>query len=136
MPSFGKKSIERLKTCDPKLQELFNEVVKNYDCSVLEGHRTRERQMELFFAKPQRSKVQWPNSKHNTFPSRGIDVVPYFKDSPHIRWDDMTAFALFAGYVLGVADQMGIKIRAGIDWNGDWEFNETFVDAPHFELVD
>jgi peptidoglycan LD-endopeptidase CwlK len=132
MPSFGKKSIERLKTCDPKLQELFNEVVKHYDCSVLEGHRTRERQTELFFAKPQRSKVQWPNSKHNTFPSKGIDISPY-----PIDWDNTKRFYHFAGYVQGIANQMGIKIRFGGDWDNDFDLDDqSFMDLVHFELVD
>ena len=44
MPKFGKRSKERLATCDERLQEVFNEVIKFVDCSVLEGHREQERQ--------------------------------------------------------------------------------------------
>ena len=44
MAKFGKKSRERLATCDPRLQKVFNEVIKHIDCSVLEGHRGEERQ--------------------------------------------------------------------------------------------
>ena len=37
MPKFGKTSRDRLATCDDKLQQVFNEVIKYVDCSVLEG---------------------------------------------------------------------------------------------------
>ena len=48
MPKFGKKSKLRLLTCDYRLQEVFKEVIKKVDCSVLEGHRNEERQNKLF----------------------------------------------------------------------------------------
>lgn len=128
MPSFGKSSAHRLATCHPKLQELFNEVVKNYDCTVLQGERTKEEQDEYF--RTGKSKVQYPNSKHNSSPSMAVDIVPY-----PIDWNDWNRFYHFAGYVKGVADNLGIKIRSGIDWDGDNDFkDQTFNDAPHFEL--
>jgi hypothetical protein len=39
MPKFGRKSRNQLSTCHEDLQALFEEVVKYFDCSVLEGHR-------------------------------------------------------------------------------------------------
>ena len=48
MPKFGRKSKERLSTCDEDLQDLFNEVIKYVDCSVLEGNRSKERQNKLY----------------------------------------------------------------------------------------
>ena len=48
MPRFGRKSKERLATCDKRLQDVFNEVIKHVDCSVLEGNRNEERQNKLF----------------------------------------------------------------------------------------
>ena len=44
MAKFGKSSKKRLATCDERLQKVFNEVIKYVDCSVLEGHRSEERQ--------------------------------------------------------------------------------------------
>jgi len=130
MPKFGKTSKKRLETCHPKLQELFNEVIKHYDCSILQGTRSKEEQDEYF--RTGRSKVEWPNSKHNSSPSNAVDVVPF-----PIDWNDWNRFYHFAGYVKGVADGLGIKIRSGIDWDGDNNFNDnSFNDAPHFELLD
>jgi hypothetical protein len=130
MPKFGNSSATRLATCHPDLQKLFNEVIKNYDCTILQGHRSKEEQDEFF--RTGRSKVQYPNSKHNSSPSMAVDVVPY-----PIDWNDWNRFYHFAGYVKGVADSLGIRIRSGIDWDGDNDFNDnTFNDAPHFELLD
>jgi peptidoglycan LD-endopeptidase CwlK len=134
MPKFGQKSLITLATCHPKLQMLFNKVVEEYNCTVLEGFRTGERQDELY--RTGMSKLKFPNSKHNQQPSIAVDVAPYFSEAPHIRWNDKESFYHFGGYVKGVASQMGIKIRWGGDWDGDNDLHDqSFMDLPHFELV-
>ena len=130
MPSFGETSKKRLTTCDPRLQEVLQEVVKEFDCSVLEGHRSADRQQELF--EQGKSKVQYPNSKHNSYPSAAVDVVPYPVD-----WDDLERMAYFAGYVKGVAAAKGIKLRWGGDWDSDGYIKDhSFLDYPHFEILE
>jgi peptidoglycan L-alanyl-D-glutamate endopeptidase CwlK len=95
---------------------------------VIEGHRGEERQNFLFDS--EQSKVRYPSGKHNAVVSLAADVVPYPVD-----WEDGERFALFAGYVKGIAEMMGLKIRWGGDWNGDFYTKDTkFFDAPHFEL--
>ena len=44
MPRFSTKSKSKLHTCDERLVNLFNEVVKHFDCTILEGHRGKEKQ--------------------------------------------------------------------------------------------
>lgn len=135
MPSFGKTSQARLNTCDPKLQDLFLEVVKYYDCIVLCGTRGEAEQNEAY--RTGTSKLRYPESKHNSLPSKAIDVAPYFPTAPHIRWNDKDSFYHFAGFVRGIAALKGIKIRWGGDWDNDYELkDQTFFDLPHFELVD
>lgn len=130
MNSFSKTSEERLKTCHSDLQRLFNEVIKHYDCTVLCGHRGKEEQDEA--VRTGNSKLKWPDSKHNQLLSLACDVVPY-----PISWSDKARFMHFAGFVQGIAKSMGIKIRWGGDWSQDFNFkNDSFVDFPHFELVD
>ena len=130
MPEFGAKSKERLETCDDKLQQLFNEVVKHYDCTVLCGHRSKSDQDEAVRAG--NSKLAWPNSKHNAYPSKAVDVVPF-----PIDWQDTSRFYHFAGFVLATAIKLGIKVRFGGDWNGDLQFrDEKFKDLPHWELAE
>ena len=128
MPKFGKRSKERLETCDNRLQLVFNEVIRYVDCSILEGHRSAERQDKLF--EEGKTKVKYPNGRHNANPSRAIDVAPY-----PIDWDDRERFHLFAGFVLGIAKAMGIELRWGGDWNMNFEVDDNqFDDFPHFEL--
>lgn len=128
MPKFGKRSKERLATCEKDLQLVFNEVIKYVDCSVLEGHRGESRQNSLY--EDGKTKVRYPNGRHNASPSRAVDVTPYPVD-----WDDRERQTLFAGFVLGVANQMGIKLRWGGDWDQDFEVKDNrFDDFPHFEL--
>jgi len=130
MAEFSKQSLYRLKTCHKDLQKLFEKVIKHRDCVVLCGFRPELEQNEAF--RTGVSKVKWPDSKHNSNPSRAIDVAPY-----PINWSDRDAFINFAGFVAGVASQMGIKIRCGIDFNQDLNFkNDSLFDGPHFELAE
>tara|TARA_Y100000004_G_scaffold30030_2_gene31216 strand:- start:15511 stop:15903 length:393 start_codon:yes stop_codon:yes gene_type:complete len=128
MAKFGKTSKEKLATCHEDLQKVFNEVIKHVDCSVIEGYRNEERQNRLFSEK--KTKVRYPNGRHNSNPSRAVDVVPY-----PIDWNDRERFHLFAGFVLGIAKSMGIVLRWGGDWNMNFEVDDNnFDDFPHFEL--
>ena len=128
MPKFGKNSRNRLATCDERLQKVFNEVIKRIDCSVLEGHRSAERQDKLF--KEGKTKVKYPKGRHNSNPSRAVDCTPY-----PIDWKDRERQTLFAGYVLGIAAGMGINLRWGGDWDQDFQVADNrFDDFPHFEV--
>ena len=129
MPKFGQKSKKNLSSCHPKLKKIFNEVIKTVDCSVLEGHRSKDRQNALY--KEGKTKVTYPKGRHNSSPSLAVDVAPY-----PIDWGDRERFHLFAGFVLGIAKSMGIKLRWGGDWNRNWEVDDNkFDDFPHFEIV-
>ena len=128
MPRFGTKSKQTLLSCDEDLQKVFNEVIKHVDCSVLEGHRD-ERDQERLFSEG-KTKVHYPMGRHNSKPSRAVDVVPYPVD-----WNDRERFHLFSGFVLGLARGMGITLRWGGDWNMNFEVDDNkFDDFPHFEL--
>ena len=133
MPKFGRTSRTNLQQCHPDLQRLFEEVVKHFDCSVICGHRGEAEQNEAYHAG--RSGLKFPQSKHNKTPSMAADVAPYYSGEG-IPWEDRERFILFAGYVLGVAEQMGLKVVWGGDWDSDRKMKDhTFFDGPHFELV-
>ena len=128
MYKFGSRSRKQMENIHPDLKKVLNEVIKYVDCSVLEGHRSGERQNKLF--EEGRTKVKYPNGRHNANPSRAVDVVPY-----PIDWDDRERFHLFAGFVLGIAKSMGINLRWGGDWNQNFEVDDNqFDDFPHFEI--
>lgn len=131
MPAFGKTSRTRLDTCHPDLQRLFGDVVQIFDCTILHGRRGEEEQNRLYMEG--RTKVHFPNSKHNRLPSMAVDAAPW----PVPDWQDEKAFYFFAGVVKGIARSMGITIRWGGDWDSDNDLNDqTFNDLLHFELID
>ena len=130
MPRFGSRSRKNLETCDEDLQALFSEVIKYFDCTVIQGHRGKEEQNKYF--DEGKSKVKYPNGRHNASPSNAVDVVPY-----PIDWEDTDRMYYFAGFVKGVAANIGIPIRWCGDWNDNTEVKDTnFKDLPHFELRD
>jgi len=136
MPKFSQESFSKLSTCHADLQALFYEVIKNFDCMILEGYRNQADQ-DLAF-KEGRSKLTWPNGKHNRQPSMAVDVTPYPVDFSNIK-----RLYWFAGYVMGIAQKlkdegkMTHSVRHGGDWSGDKEnLTESFCDMQHFELIE
>jgi peptidoglycan L-alanyl-D-glutamate endopeptidase CwlK len=132
---FGKSSLTRLETSHEDLQLLFLQVVSTFDCSIICGHRDEEAQNKAF--NDNLSKLKFPNSKHNSYPSMAIDVIPYPVD-----WHDLKRMHYFAGYVKATAEQLkkdqliSHDIRWGGDWDSDTQVNDqTFIDLPHFELT-
>ncbi len=129
MPKFSEKSHAKLSTCHLLLQRVFHEVVRDFDCTILEGHRDEVRQNQM--VDEGKSQVRWPDGKHNTVPSLAVDVAAY-----PIDWEDRERQTLFAGYVLATAKAIGITLRWGGDWDRDTEVRDnSFDDLVHFEIV-
>lgn len=147
MPVYSNNSSAKLFTCDDRLQRVCEAVVRVWDNTVLYGFRDEAKQRELYSAG--KSRVEWPKSKHNSYPSMAVDLAPYGvwgKNRPSIVWPqkgtrtflkDLAAWYYFSGFVLGVAEGMGISLRHGGDWNLNRQINDQmFDDLGHFELVD
>jgi len=130
MAKFSEHSRAILDTCDKRIQRVFEEVVKTVDCRAISGRRGEREQQALFHAG--KSKAQYPKSYHNNYPSSlAIDIVPYPVD-----WTDRERFTLFAGYVLGIAEGIGISLTWGSDWDRDFSVSDNgFDDMAHFQLT-
>lgn len=129
MNRFSQKSLDKLNTCHPDIQAICHELIKLMDVTVLEGVRTLEKQEE--YVRTGRSKTM--DSKHlkqsDGF-SHAIDLVPY-----PIDWNDKERFIYMQGMIRGIAQQLGIEVRSGIDWDSDGQIKDhNFFDGPHFEL--
>jgi peptidoglycan L-alanyl-D-glutamate endopeptidase CwlK len=126
---YGKSSKDRLVTCHPEIQRLFNSLIEHYDISILCGYRDEEAQSKVF--KEGKSTVVYPNGKHNSQPSLAIDAGLY-----PIDWSDKGRWYMFIGIVKERARQLGIKVRCGGDWASDLKTSDqTFHDLPHVELI-
>lgn len=135
MYKYSKNSLKKLQAVDYRLVLLFTKIIDYYDHTILTGHRTHQEQTKAFLQK--RSKVSWPNSKHNSVPSRAIDVAPWpIPDNWGAdNWKDLVHFYEFAAIVRYEANKMGIAIRWGGDWDGDNDYkDQKFNDLVHFEL--
>jgi peptidoglycan LD-endopeptidase CwlK len=161
MGRYSAKSLSELFTAHLDLQVLFQDIVEDFDNKVLQGKRTEEEQrrnVESGKSKTMNSKHVYPLDE----PSLALDVAPYPLEWPQLRElltevEDLIAvgapqpeleeavhnyaktlarFYYFGGYVLGRADERGLKIRWGGDWDGDREVrDQDFDDTVHFELV-
>jgi len=121
MPSFGPSSRRHRDTCHPDLVRVLDEAIKYYDFSCVWGHRGEARQNRAY--RDGHSKVQWPNSRHNSVPSQAFDVIPYplgFKASDE-------EFHKLATYILAAASRLNVKL----EWGGHWK---SFKDLAHYQL--
>ena len=123
MPSFGTKSTQRLHEADPELQAVLNETIKHIDFSIIDAYRDQGRQNQYYNEGV--STVRWPNSKHNTYPSRAVDIVPY----PGAFDASDETFYLLASYVFASANSLGVLL----EWGGHWK---NFKDLAHYQLKD
>lgn len=131
MPRFSSRSTKRLSTCHEDLQRVFKDVIKDVDCTVLCGRRNERDQNKAY--REGKSKVKYPDGKHNGDPSLAVDVAPW-----PIDWKDRDRFHWFAGYVMGKAETMGITLRWGGNWRQDYKdgfIKNKFDDLVHFELT-
>ena len=120
MPAFSERSKKNLETCDKRLQDLFNEVIKYLDITIICGQRGEIEQNQAY--DEGNSKLRFPDSKHNKTPSLAVDVAIYPIDYSNIR-----SFYYLAGYVQAIADRLGTPIK----WGGSWK---NFPDYDHWEL--
>lgn len=146
MFKFGKKSLENLVGVSEQLIRLHQFVITFFDHKITDGVRTLEEQK----ANVAKGVSKTMNSKHlpqADGKSHATDSEPY----PDVDWGkvekalaavkaidprlDLLRFYYFQGVMRGAAERMGIKLRQGVDWNGDNNLsNQTFFDLPHNEV--
>lgn len=121
MPKFSSKSLLHLSGANPLLQKLFNSVILDYDCTILESQRGRAAQEDAF--RLGNSRAHFSESAHNYQPSVAVDAVPYPSN-----WNDIAEFKKFGAIVYAHARTLQIPIQ----WGGDWD--SPLRDYDHFEL--
>lgn len=139
MNKFSNTSLKRLNECHEDLIILFNEVIKEFDCTICVGYRNEEDQNKAYLDR--KSDKKYPYSKHNKKPSLAVDVAPYSKKLKAIDWSNKNLMYFFAGFVLGKASELKKegKIRheiiCGADWDNDRDItNHKLIDINHFEI--
>lgn len=153
------KNAHLLNQCTPSLRTLFQRVEAIIQVDVLPSTIRTLEQQKAFFARGVSTTM---NSMHLITPenpqSRAVDAGPYpmkwpqeldftlMTRLPRDRWEamvkewvasywkDWARLYYFAGVVKAVAFDMGIKVRYGGDWNGNFDLkDQNFYDAVHYE---
>jgi peptidoglycan L-alanyl-D-glutamate endopeptidase CwlK len=134
MYKFSEHSKQELNTIHPDLRAVCEVVIETFDFTVLEGHRSRQRQNRLY--KQGKSQLQYPESKHNSQPSRAVDLAPYPIDwTAERRFYHVSGHMKMAAHMLRERGEISHELRWGGDWDSDHRFDDNqFDDLPHYEL--
>lgn len=132
MFKFSQRSLENLDTCDSRLKQLALKVIEGRDCACVWGYRGEADQNTAFAAK--QSTKKFPDSKHNVFPSKAMDLVPCINGK--ISWNTEQAYQ-FNGYVMRIVEELGLPIKSGADWDMDHDVTDQKLHDPcHFEIIE
>ena len=136
MNHFGESSKFKLSTCDVRLQNMAHQVLKIKDHSIIKGHRNKAEQNHAYNEIPRRSKLKWPDGKHNSLPSLAMDVRTY--PSEYLTDQELREEQLYLlGLYRGIAAQLDILLRTGADWDRDGVIADNgFDDFFHVEIVE
>ena len=117
----GKRSLLRLEGVRPNLIAVVKQAIKitPVDFTVLEGLRTRERQVELVAAGASKTM----NSRHLN--GHAVDLGAWVGGT--VAWD-WPLYHKIADAMKAAAEIVDV---AGLEWGGDWK---SFPDGPHFQL--
>lgn len=141
---WGKRSLSRLEAAHPDIRRFADACLaaSPFDLTVLCVYRGETDQNEAF--KGGHSHLEYPQSIHNQatwdgaegvgepHDVRAIDMAPV-----DFRWHDTPMWYSLCGFFRRVAQEEGIEIISGMDWNGNWHFkgDERFIDGPHWQLA-
>lgn len=147
----SKLSLSRLVGLHASLEAVVKRAIEitEQDFMVIEGVRSKEqcfinygkgrtaeqcltKGVPAQYAQPKLAKVTWLNnplsSKHVT--GHAVDLVPHPVD-----WEDATKFDKIAKAMFAAANELGVSIRWGADWDNDGKYRESGeYDSPHFEI--
>lgn len=117
---FSQRSKKNLEKAHPDLQRLAHAILEEMDIAVICSYRGEVEQNRAF--SEGKSRLKYPQSKHNVIPSRAIDIVPIPLD-----WSNIESFERMCKVAERKAAKLNIKIRLGRDF--------SFKDYPHVELI-
>jgi len=117
----GTRSKRKLSTVKVRLQDVVNLAIQltDVDFSVVEGIRTRERQLFLY-----NNGLSWTMDSQHLL-GRAVDIYPWVDGKTS---HDPEHYRRIAKAMFDAAQQLGVQIA----WGGFW-YDEN-LDMPHWEL--
>lgn len=144
---FGTGSQSKLNSCHVDLIKIMELAISrsDIDFGISEGHRSLERQYQLFLEGKSQIDGKSRTGKHNSFPSMAVDIFSYHPDTETRRQIvyDKVHLSYIAGVIKTCAQELydngevSHKIRWGANWDSDGiiDYDQAFDDYPHFELT-
>lgn len=139
MPStvqmFSQRSLDRLATCDPRLQIIMKEAIKRspVDFGIAEGHRSDEDQMRYFREGKSKCDGVTTKSKHQSNPSKAVDIFGWVDGKMNY---EVHVMCFLAGIIICIAKELEIDVRWGGNFDMDSDILEqNFNDLPHYEIA-
>ena len=145
--TFGSSSTRKLSTVHPHLRQVAIRALERtpYDFAIIHGWRGRDVQNALEASGA--STKRFPDSKHNKSDDPNIDEPEKVSDAidfaPYVagqkiqrRRQKRPGAAAIAGVMFAAADELGVTLRWGGDWDGDANTKEhKLQDWGHLEIV-
>ena len=139
--NFSTISQTRLNTCHGDIRLILSEALKvsRVDFGIAEGHRSTDRQQQLYKeGKSQKDGIK-RLSRHNENPSMAVDIYGWVNGKSCY---DQRTLCYLAGTIMAVAGMLLNQGRItneltwGGNWNNDGEIitDQKFQDLVHFEI--
>ena len=130
----SERSYHRLTGVDQRLVRLVELAIKrtpiDFGVAHLGGYRTDEEQAQIFASGYSERDGYMRKSKHQY--GEAVDLIVFVGNTPV---DDEIMLGVIAGVMLSCADELGIDIVWGLDWNQNGDIRDTkFRDIFHYEL--
>lgn len=117
---------EKLENVNPILVKIITKCAETQDIIIITGHRNKEAQDECY--KKGTSMCKFPDSKHNSSPSKAFDAAISTDRGASIDWRNLDNFHKLNREIQKVAKTLGVKIK----WGGEFKSIRDFV---HWELI-
>jgi peptidoglycan L-alanyl-D-glutamate endopeptidase CwlK len=138
--TLSNRSLNNLTGVHPALVKVVKRAIEitEQDFVVIEGLRTQARQDELWAqgrTKPGPIVTWTKDASSHGIQEDGlgyaVDIAPYPVD-----WNDLKKFDAIAKAMFTAAEEFGVRLRWGADWNMNGTPRERGEsDSPHFELA-
>lgn len=146
--SFGNRSRKKLVTCHEDLQKIFKLAISRskVDFGISEGHRSKAKQYQLFLEGKSKIDGYTKEGMHNKKPSEAVDFYTYHPDLETRR--KLAYDKVHLAYIVGLLQSCAAElleageITHGIRWGANWDsdgvidFDQSFDDYPHVELIE
>lgn len=128
---FSQRSENNLKGVNANLVKVVRRALEitSVDFTVIEGVRTLARQEQLYAqGRTAPGKIVTWTMKSKHIDGNAVDLLPV------TGWVNLSSFKAVSKAMFQAANELGVKIIWGADWNGNGIQEKGETDSPHFEI--